>query len=162
MRLLSALGTVFSVVFCGALVLHGNRELSAQMKTQLDGQPVLCSHVGQLKSVSLRLGDSLALDRDNLLTYDVTGTQGTAALTVEQYPAYDGSEIIVWAEMVLPSGQTIEVVRRRPPPTSAELFGEDWDEEEWDAEADGDVLLDDDEDLDPETVRRVIEELRDG
>ncbi len=102
-----AIVCVGGVVF---LVGFGMRELSSQVRAELQGNRVLLEKVGQVTHFEAALGDSMAEEEDDVFVFAVRGSKARGTVTAKCVTRDDGTEEVVWAKLRLDSGEVVDLV----------------------------------------------------
>ena len=113
------LGTVGVLVVLAALVCcgggyfvwqFGSEALARSVREDLQGNPVIEEHIGEIESVQMNL-QATAQEQENVpnsITFDIEGTQGEGRLVVLQQAGAEGT--ISSAVLVLPDGTRHQVL----------------------------------------------------
>jgi hypothetical protein len=107
-------GAGFLLLMCcggGALLVgFGLQMVTTEIEDQLAGNPILQEHIGEVQSFEMDWSRSFAHEDDETFIYRVQGTKGEGRVTVKQITGDDGNEVILSAELWLPSGETIDLL----------------------------------------------------
>lgn len=97
---------------CGGfvwLMSFGLNILGEQVAEQLRDNPVILEHIGQIQTCDVDFSKSAAHADEDTMVYKIEGTKGKGELVAQSESTADGNEIVIWAELRLPSGEKIEV-----------------------------------------------------
>ena len=104
---------VVGVFLCcggGLLLMNvGAGVIAADIERQLRDHPQIRESLGELESVEVNWGHTIALGDDNSVVYDVKGSIGSGEITVNSITGDDGNEEIIWATLRLSNGEEIEL-----------------------------------------------------
>lgn len=109
---LGGCGFVTMLLMCGggiAAVIFGLNLVEEELKVQLREMPEVQQHLGELTTLEVNFIKSAAINDDEALVYDATGTEGTAEFTIVSDTSFDGPEEMQSATMRLPDGKEIEL-----------------------------------------------------
>jgi hypothetical protein len=98
---------------CGggtAFLYFGMHEIARQVRSELDDNPVLVEHVGEIQEFEIDFAASFGEDGDDVFVYNVTGTKGSGVVTAEHVTIDADTEEVVWARLTLPTGETVDLV----------------------------------------------------
>jgi hypothetical protein len=115
---LIVLGTVgaLAIVCVGGVVFlvgFGMRELSSQVRAELQGNRVLLEKVGRITQFDAALGDSMAVEEDDVFVFAVRGSKARGTVTAKCVSRDDGTEEVVWARLRLDSGEEFDLLEKR-------------------------------------------------
>lgn len=99
------------LVCCGAgvwVIQFGMNVISADIENQLRDHPQIKEHVGEIQTLEVDWGKSLAEDDYDIWTYDIEGSKARGEVIVESKSEDDG-EVIEAATLRLSTGKTIEL-----------------------------------------------------
>ena len=133
------LGIIGGLTVIGALVCCGGGYFGYQAvtnmiaeayKSQLQGNPVIVEHVGEIESMKLNLTTTQeqAQSSGGMMAFDIVGSKSSATLLVRQAPGGDGTAIAD-AELLMPDGTRHDV--------PIDDFGDDFGVEMGDDAGDG-------------------------
>ncbi len=133
------LGIIGGLTVLGALVCCGGGYFGYQAvtnmiaeayKSQLQGNPVIVEHVGEIEFMKLNLTTTQeqAQSSNGMMAFDVVGSKSSATLLVRQAPGGDGTAIAS-AELLMPDGTRYDV--------PVDEFGDDFGVEMGDEAGDG-------------------------
>lgn len=103
---------------CGGFVVFlylGTTRISDDIKEQLQQNPILIQHVGEVKSVTLEPLRSAQVPESDIFFYRVVGDKGQCSIRVQQYTDELGRERIADAVMIKPNGEKVNLF---PPPSN--------------------------------------------
>jgi hypothetical protein len=106
-------GGFLLLVCCGGgalLVRFGLQIVTTEVEDQLSDNPVLREHIGDVQSFEMDWSRSFADEDDDTFVYQVRGTKGEGRVTVKHITDDDGDEVILSAQLRLPSGETIDLM----------------------------------------------------
>jgi hypothetical protein len=107
-------GAGFLLLMCcggGALLVgFGLQIVTTEIEDQLSGNPILQEHIGEVQSFEMDWSRSFADEDDDTFIYQVQGTKGEGRVTVKHITGEDGNEVILSAQLRLPSGETIDLM----------------------------------------------------
>jgi hypothetical protein len=109
--LLGAAGA-FIVLCCGGgmLLLHiGMGEFARQVQVDLNTNPVIQSHIGEVESCKVKYGASLMEEGEDVYVFHVRGTKGSGTVTAECVTIDEDTEQVVSGTLVLSSGETVDL-----------------------------------------------------
>jgi hypothetical protein len=101
------------LVCCGGgalLVGFGLQIVTTEIEDQLSANPILQEHVGEVQSFEMDWSRSFADEDDDTFIYRVQGTKGEGRVTVKHITGDDGNEVILSAQLRLPSGETVDLM----------------------------------------------------
>ncbi|HRX78634.1 MAG: hypothetical protein H6821_12815 [Planctomycetaceae bacterium] len=104
-------GLFMILVCCGAgvwVIQFGMNVISADIENQLRDHPQIKEHVGEIQTLEVDWGKSLAEDDYDIWTYDIEGSKARGEVIVESKSEDDG-EVIEAATLRLSTGKTIEL-----------------------------------------------------
>lgn len=100
------------LVCCGgfyALMNVGMNVVAEDIRMQLRDHPTIQEHVGEIQSIDVAFGASMAHDDDETFVYEVKGSKGNGELTVKSITHFDETEEIVSATLRTDDGETFEL-----------------------------------------------------
>jgi hypothetical protein len=107
-------GAGFLLLMCcggGALLVgFGLQIVTTEIEDLLSGNPILQEHIGEVQSFEMDWSRSFADEDDDTFIYQVQGTKGEGRVTVKHITGEDGNEVILSAQLRLPSGETIDLM----------------------------------------------------
>jgi hypothetical protein len=109
-----AAALLLSTTCVGGLVMLGVFGLgivTSHVEAALRGNERLRRHVGEVRDFELDWSKSFAEPGEDTFVYRVQGSRGSGLVRAESLTVED-TEQVVWAELVLPSGEVIELVAR--------------------------------------------------
>lgn len=92
------------------MVGFGLQIVTTEIEDQLSGNPILQEHIGEVQSFEMDWSRSFADEDDDTFIYQVQGTKGEGRVTVKHITGEDGNEVILSAQLRLPSGETIDLM----------------------------------------------------
>jgi hypothetical protein len=95
---------------CGGLAYFGLQIVSDQVRVELEDHPMLVQHLGKIEQFQTDLWASLAEDHDDVWVYRVRGAKGEGKVIAMHITVSDDREEIIWAVLVMPDGQRIDLV----------------------------------------------------
>jgi hypothetical protein len=96
----------------GLLVGWGMGMVTEQVETELRRIDALREHVGEIQEFELDWFRSFSEPSEDVFVYRLTGSRASGLVRVESLTIDSQREELVWAELLLPSGECIELVRR--------------------------------------------------
>jgi hypothetical protein len=94
-----------------ALVFFGLDLVTADVAADLRDNAVLREELGDIRSFEIAWGKSFAHPDEDVFVYRVTGTKGSGLVQAESITVDEG-EHVIWAELLLPSGEVRVLVER--------------------------------------------------
>lgn len=109
---LSGCGCLLMLLLCGggiAAIYFGLNLVEEDLKVQLRDHPQVREHLGELQTIDVNFIKSGAIEDDEALVYDMTGSKGSAEVTIVSETPFSGPEEIRSATMRLSDGRVVEL-----------------------------------------------------
>lgn len=110
---LAVAGAISVVMCCGggiALVRFGAHVIGEEIASQLREDPILVDRLGPIERIEIDVFASMLEEGAEVSVFDVEGTRGKGVIYCESHTSADGLEQIVWAELRLPDGETVDLI----------------------------------------------------
>lgn len=111
--ILGVLGGGFVLLCCGgggAVMWFGSKVFTEQVRTELEKNPVIVEHVGEIQSMRVDWVKSAAAPGADEYVFDIEGTKGRGRVTVESITVDDDTEEIRSGTLKLDSGETFDLL----------------------------------------------------
>ncbi len=96
-----------------ALVVVGLGMVTEQVEQELEDNAILREHLGTIEEFDIAWSRS-SQEPGDVFVYEVRGSLGSGHVRCESLSHEDREEIL-WAELILPSGEVVELVRPHDP-----------------------------------------------
>lgn len=109
---IATLGIAFAVMCCGGgggLMMMGMNMIAADIEVQLRDHDQLRAEVGEIQSLDVNWSKTFNDDNEDIMVFDLKGSEGNGELTVDSYTDDDGNEQIRSATLRTSDGRTVEL-----------------------------------------------------